>query len=47
MESLKTLFTETLRLKSNHFDEFYKELRVKKLQKKEYFRKVPFVILLQ
>jgi len=36
MESLKTLFTETLRLKSNHFDEFYKELRVKKLRKKEY-----------
>lgn len=36
MESLKTLFTETLGLKSNHFDEFYKELRVKKLQKKEY-----------
>ena len=36
MESLKTLFTQTLGLKSNHFDEFYKELRVKKLRKKEY-----------
>lgn len=36
MDALSNLFTETLGLKPNHFEEFHKELRVKKLRKKEY-----------
>ena len=36
MDALSNLFTETLGLRPNHFEEFHKELRVKKLRKKEY-----------
>ncbi|WP_456312368.1 Crp/Fnr family transcriptional regulator [Pseudomonas shirazensis] len=36
MESLRALFIETLGLQNAHFDEFYKELKLKNIQKKEF-----------
>ena len=36
MNSLKTIFTETLGLQPEYFEEFYKELHQKKLKKKEF-----------
>ncbi|UUF14717.1 MULTISPECIES: Crp/Fnr family transcriptional regulator [Flavobacterium] len=36
MESLRAIFTETLGLSSNHFEEFLKELHLKTLKKKEH-----------
>ena len=36
MESLQAIFTETLGLNGNLFEEFHKELRIKNLKKKEF-----------
>lgn len=36
MESLHAIFTEVLGLSDEHYEEFYKELQIKTLKKKEY-----------